>query len=648
MAAGVPAVSYDCPSGPREIVEHDVNGLLVLPGSEEGLAAALLRVATDADLREPARASGAVATARAWDADALAEQWEQVFAEALAARPRGVRRLAARQATHAVPADRPAEPWHDESAPTSSAGPRPPTRGARLLALATSTADDVTDEWFVVPGVAGSSGRGGAPGVGPRRRSSAGSRRPSTPAYLSLRDPGDHGWPERRGPVADLAEALVRGMTPRVVLEPWPSLEHRPDAAEPGVRRRGAVLGRGRGWRPARAARQPLRRPDAARRRHGHAAGRGPGRADAAVDDAAHPGGDDGAGGRRLHVGRRRRPRLVRPAAATPRDLGRQVRDRDVARVERPRPFREPRRAALLAAQPAPLRSVGPHHPRRHRRAGAAVARRRPTRRSRWSTTATSCRPRRCRRSTRTPSRAPCTGSPAWPSTSSTSTTTCCSADRSGPRRFFDAAGRFAVFTAPHLVGLGDPNGQPAYITAALRNRWLLEEAFGVALTHHLVHAPYPQRVSVLAEVADRFADRGRGHRARAVPLRDRRVDGVVAGAALRADDRLGVRGEHREQLRRPGDHQRRPGARERARNAGRTPSAWATTTTTRWRWPAWTVWWRPSSSATCRSPRRGSGRDYRRRSRPTSRWKAGCQVGRASPPSTGERPASATAPAWS
>jgi len=75
-----------------------------------------------------------------------------------------------------------------------------------------------------------------------------------------------------------------------------------------------------------------------------------------------------------------------------------------------------------------------------------------------------------------------------------------------GPERFFDAAGRFAVFKAPHLVGLGDPNGQPAYITAALRNRWLLEEAFGVAVTHHLVHAPYPQRVSVLAEVAERFA----------------------------------------------------------------------------------------------------------------------------------------------
>ncbi len=118
-----------------------------------------------------------------------------------------------------------------------------------------------------------------------------------------------------------------------------------------------------------------------------------------------------------------------------------------------------------------------------------------------------------------------------------------------GPERFFDTAGRFAVFTSPHPVGLDDQDDQPAYVTAALRNRRLLEEAFGVALTHHLAHAPYPQRVSVLAEVADRFADRGRRHRARAVPLRDRRVDGVVAGPALRADDRHRVRSRDRERF---------------------------------------------------------------------------------------------------
>eukprot|EP01032_Pedospumella_encystans_P029295 gene29295-33085_t len=47
MAAGVPVVSFDSASGPRELVEHERTGLLVGPESISGLAAALLRLATD-------------------------------------------------------------------------------------------------------------------------------------------------------------------------------------------------------------------------------------------------------------------------------------------------------------------------------------------------------------------------------------------------------------------------------------------------------------------------------------------------------------------------------------------------------------------------------------------------------------------------
>ncbi|MGA8845396.1 MAG: glycosyltransferase family 4 protein, partial [Nocardioides sp.] len=94
MAAGVPAVSFDCPSGPREIIDHEVNGLLVSPQSVTGLAAALLRVATDHDLRRRLGA-GALRSSRDWEAGALAERWLRIFEEAVERRA-GRGRLAAR------------------------------------------------------------------------------------------------------------------------------------------------------------------------------------------------------------------------------------------------------------------------------------------------------------------------------------------------------------------------------------------------------------------------------------------------------------------------------------------------------------------------------------------------------------------------
>jgi GalNAc-alpha-(1->4)-GalNAc-alpha-(1->3)-diNAcBac-PP-undecaprenol alpha-1,4-N-acetyl-D-galactosaminyltransferase len=51
MAAGCACISYDCPTGPSELIEHGVNGFLVAPGDEAEYARLLQQLMNDADLR---------------------------------------------------------------------------------------------------------------------------------------------------------------------------------------------------------------------------------------------------------------------------------------------------------------------------------------------------------------------------------------------------------------------------------------------------------------------------------------------------------------------------------------------------------------------------------------------------------------------
>lgn len=80
MAHGLPAVSFDCDTGPRDIIRHEVDGLLVPPGDVVALRSALNRLMTDADLRAQF-ASRAVEARRRFSMERISGMWEELFAE---------------------------------------------------------------------------------------------------------------------------------------------------------------------------------------------------------------------------------------------------------------------------------------------------------------------------------------------------------------------------------------------------------------------------------------------------------------------------------------------------------------------------------------------------------------------------------------
>ena len=78
MACGLPVVSFDCPSGPDEIITDGVDGLLVPSGDVHTLAEKLMNLMSDKDLRERL-GQQARQTVQRYDMEVLANQWTTLF-----------------------------------------------------------------------------------------------------------------------------------------------------------------------------------------------------------------------------------------------------------------------------------------------------------------------------------------------------------------------------------------------------------------------------------------------------------------------------------------------------------------------------------------------------------------------------------------
>lgn len=80
LSHGVPAVSFDCDTGPRDIIRHGTDGLLVPPDDADALVDALDRVMGDAELRMQLAARAHDARDR-FSVEKIAGMWETLFRE---------------------------------------------------------------------------------------------------------------------------------------------------------------------------------------------------------------------------------------------------------------------------------------------------------------------------------------------------------------------------------------------------------------------------------------------------------------------------------------------------------------------------------------------------------------------------------------
>lgn len=88
MTHALPVVSFDCPTGPADVLTDGQEGILVPPEDVDAFADALCRLMEDKALREK-MGKAALQTAQNYSPAAVHPQWETLFTELLSASGRG-------------------------------------------------------------------------------------------------------------------------------------------------------------------------------------------------------------------------------------------------------------------------------------------------------------------------------------------------------------------------------------------------------------------------------------------------------------------------------------------------------------------------------------------------------------------------------
>lgn len=80
MACGLPVVSFDFKCGPKDIISHGENGLIVRDGDIDGLAAAMMRLMDDEEYRNILSVNARKVTAT-YSEEAVMAQWMNLFTQ---------------------------------------------------------------------------------------------------------------------------------------------------------------------------------------------------------------------------------------------------------------------------------------------------------------------------------------------------------------------------------------------------------------------------------------------------------------------------------------------------------------------------------------------------------------------------------------